>query len=631
MKPFTYIATAVAALALAGCTVHQTEAPPLSGPSDLALSVSMTSVPDTLSQDGGSQASIKATAKGPDGKAIAALPFRVEMRAPDASGTMVPQDFGTLSARTVVTGTDGVASVVYTAPAAPVGGVTGTCNGLTGICVEIVMTPTTNSFGSVQPTTTTIRLVPPGVILPPAGTPTASFTITPTPATQGSPVTFDASASTPGNGSTQITSYTWTFGDGSSGSGKTVQHTFGSAATFTVTLTVTNDRGIAASTSQGVTTAGISAPHPDFVFSPSTPTVSQLVVFNADITTAAAGHSITAFNWNFGDGTGATSTATGIVASHSFTTVGTYNVVLSVSDDLGAKATTSKAVTVSSAGGAAGQTTASFSFSPLSPAAGQPVFFNGSSSTAAPGHNVTNYAWDFGDGTTLAGSVATTSHAFSAAGNFNVQLTVTDDTGQKAVTKTPVTVTAASAGSLTAAFTASPTNPTSGTLVAFNGNTSTPLASITEFDWDFGDGTIINGTAGSAGCGASCGMIINHTYNTPANATFTVRLTVHDSSGNTNTATSTLSVTAGTDPVANFTISPNPATVGATVTVNGSASTAGAGAITSYQWNFGDSATIVTGNPATHSYSATGTYTIQLTVTQTNGKTNSTTHTIVIQ
>jgi len=52
---------ALLALALAasvGCTVHKTEAPPLSGPSELSLSLTMLATPDTLSQDGFSQSTI---------------------------------------------------------------------------------------------------------------------------------------------------------------------------------------------------------------------------------------------------------------------------------------------------------------------------------------------------------------------------------------------------------------------------------------------------------------------------------------------------------------------------------------------------------------------------------------------
>ena len=52
MKGLLTSAFLLAAVALAGCTVHQTEAPGLSGPSGLALSIEVTASPDSISQDG---------------------------------------------------------------------------------------------------------------------------------------------------------------------------------------------------------------------------------------------------------------------------------------------------------------------------------------------------------------------------------------------------------------------------------------------------------------------------------------------------------------------------------------------------------------------------------------------------
>src|SRR5262249_22111737 len=57
----------------------------------------------------------------------------------------------------------------------------------------------------------------------------------------GSACSFDASLSSDSDGT--ITSYTWAFGDGSSGSGAAVSHTYAAGATYAVTLTVVDDRG----------------------------------------------------------------------------------------------------------------------------------------------------------------------------------------------------------------------------------------------------------------------------------------------------------------------------------------------------------------------------------------------------
>src|SRR5262245_60356030 len=118
MKAFFPIAALLSLAALTGCTVHQTEAPALSGPSGLALTIRVAALPDSISQDGGSQSSIQVTAIGPDGNPKAAVPLRVDMF---VGG--VGQDYGTLSARTLVTNSSGVANVVYTAPPAQTAGI----------------------------------------------------------------------------------------------------------------------------------------------------------------------------------------------------------------------------------------------------------------------------------------------------------------------------------------------------------------------------------------------------------------------------------------------------------------------------------------------------------------------------
>jgi PKD repeat protein len=78
---------------------------------------------------------------------------------------------------------------------------------------------------------------------------TARFTFTPNPGKVGQPVTFDASGSSSGSG---IASYSWTFGDGTSGSGVSVPHTYTAANTYNVVLTVVDNAGKTASTSQQV-------------------------------------------------------------------------------------------------------------------------------------------------------------------------------------------------------------------------------------------------------------------------------------------------------------------------------------------------------------------------------------------
>src|SRR5207237_313493 len=238
----------------------------------------------------------------------------------------VAQDFGTLSARTLVTGNNGTATSVFTAPPAPPNGIFAPCpeSLLPGSCVTIIATATGTDLTAANPEGVVIRLTPPGLIVPPAGAPTASFTVTPTPVQMNLPATFDASASTPGTNATSL-NYAWTFGDGASASGRIVTHAFTQIGTFTVTLTVTNERGLSASTTQTVTVATSPLPTGDWVFSPTTPAAGDTVVFNATAVRAAPGRTIVSYNWNFGDNTPSQS---GVLTTHAFTTAATYNVVL---------------------------------------------------------------------------------------------------------------------------------------------------------------------------------------------------------------------------------------------------------------------------------------------------------------
>jgi PKD repeat protein len=83
--------------------------------------------------------------------------------------------------------------------------------------------------------------------------------------------------------------------------------------------------------------------------------------------------------------------------------------------------------------------TASFTWSPSSPSALDPVAFDGTSSHSNnSGGYIIDYQWNFGDGGT--GSGATPTHTYAAAGTYTVTLTVEDDAGLTATTSQTVTV-----------------------------------------------------------------------------------------------------------------------------------------------------------------------------------------------
>lgn len=72
--------------------------------------------------------------------------------------------------------------------------------------------------------------------------PNASFTASPTSGGAPLEVSFDASESSDPDGS--IVSYSWVLGDGANETGETITHTYNSAGTYTVELTVIDNDGV---------------------------------------------------------------------------------------------------------------------------------------------------------------------------------------------------------------------------------------------------------------------------------------------------------------------------------------------------------------------------------------------------
>jgi PKD repeat protein len=99
----------------------------------------------------------------------------------------------------------------------------------------------------------TIEASPPPPPPPPNAAPTASFSSS----CAAPSCSFDASGATDSDGT--ITSYTWDFGDGTSGGGVSTGHIYPQAGTYTVALTVIDDGGATATDSKSITVIGLTA------------------------------------------------------------------------------------------------------------------------------------------------------------------------------------------------------------------------------------------------------------------------------------------------------------------------------------------------------------------------------------
>jgi len=207
--------------------------------------------------------------------------------------------------------------------------------------------------------------------------------------------------------------------------------------------------------------------------------------------------------------------------------------------------------------------------------------------TVAGSSPVTQYAWDFGDGS-LAQSGFDVTHCYTHTGVFSVILVARDSNGcESNKTLTDYEVVGLPP---TATISASP-NQTCNTslLVHFTGSGTSTNGPIT-YEWYFGNG------------GTSAQQNPSETYST---GIYNPIFIVTDSIGCQDTAKTQIAVT---DVHAAFGASNTNACSGLTVQFNDSSNFAN-----SWLWNFGDGQTSTSQNP-THVYSATGTYTVSLVV-----------------
>jgi len=133
----------------------------------------------------------------------------------------------------------------------------------------------------------------------------------------------------------EIVSYLWTFGDGGTDTGPVVEHVYEQNGEYVVTLTVFDSEGKTASTSLTVEALN-PLPKAEFTYSPRSTMEDQPVVSASEEITFDGADSvddeeIVAYEWYFGD----TETASGQVVTHKYLYPGTYNVVLTVTDNDG--------------------------------------------------------------------------------------------------------------------------------------------------------------------------------------------------------------------------------------------------------------------------------------------------------
>lgn len=287
--------------------------------------------------------------------------------------------------------------------------------------------------------------------------------------------------------------YTWDFGDSSTGTGVAPTHTYATSGTYNVCLVVSDTAGICSDTICDTVNVNLVPPSCNATF---TTTVNNATAFF----TASPANLGWNYNWNFGDNT----TGTGIITSHQYQASGTYTVCLTIVDSANnCTSTICDTVTISISCAATFTNTGNANLQT----------FN-----ATPLNINWTYSWDFGDNTF--GNGVITTHTYTSTGTFTVCLTVTD-----------------SALNCTSTFcdtvniptqTTCPVTFTNVNLLGTQTFSAQPLSIFNTYTWTFGDNT--TGT----------GAVTTHTYLAPG--TYTVCVTMTTQLGCTSTFCDTVNV-----------------------------------------------------------------------------------------
>ncbi len=399
----------------------------------------------------------------------------------------------------------------------------------------------------------------------------------------GPPNTCDFNVSAnPGNGLdiyftsnvALFSSIFWDFGDGASGTGRSVSHIYSTTGTYNVCMYAVDTLGDSCFYCQPVT-AGSTHGNCWFAFNLDTNSTSSYFFWGLPSFPGSV------LSWDFGDG----STQTGTNVGHTYNAPGAYTVCMNESDSMGnVICSVCQVVPVGQAG------SCYFNSSP-NPFHSFTIDFQANSGL------LSTVTWDFGDGsgTDTGQSV---SHTFPAAGIFNVCITV-NTPGTPSCSYCDLVIVSGGGNTCAASF----ISTTLG-LTAYFIDMSAPAAnSGATYSWDFGDNS------------TSTARFPQHTYN--QSGSYNVCLTVA-AGGCTDTYCSLVRVDSTIiNPVgcqafyAIVQLSPFQVTV-----VNLSS-----GVNLSFNWDYGDGSSDTQPFPS-HVYASTGIYNLCLTVADGNGCTS---------
>ncbi|MCX6246170.1 MAG: PKD domain-containing protein [Bacteroidetes bacterium] len=380
--------------------------------------------------------------------------------------------------------------------------------------------------------------------------------------------------------STQIVTWDWNFGDGSShASIANPIHLYTLPGTYAVTLNVTNSNGCIQSKTSNVLV--IPSPAANFVY--STNNCSGSPVQFTDQSTTPYGY-IVKWTWNFGDGT---STTINLPASpnvtHSYAAGGTYVVTLAVKTADSCSALISHSIIVTSA------PAANFDY-PTVTCEGTAIQFTDLSQQNGGG-SLMNWNWDFGDPPSGINNFSTLQnpfHQFTTGGTHNVQLIVTNISTCRDTIIKSLNINAKPSANFTA------DTVCKGEITQFTDASVANAGTITSWLWSFGDGTT--------------SILQNPTHQYATSGSYQVLLTVTNTAGCIHDTTHMAQV--NTTPSAAFSYAQ---LCKGSPTQFQDMSTSTGGVIGQWQWDFGDGGTSTVQNPL-HTYVTSGIFNVRLIV-----------------
>lgn len=400
-----------------------------------------------------------------------------------------------------------------------------------------------------------------------AQAPTASFTI---PQNAGC-VPFSVQFT---NTSINATSWFWDFGNGNYSTSEHPVNIYLATGTFSVKLVARNAAGVADSV---IHTGMISASSPPIVNFSASSTTQCLE--NGTVSFTNLSSNFDSCIWDFGDGV----TSNALNPTHQYMSPGVYTVTLvGYNTAQGCSASISKNSHITILSNPAATFTANITSTCT---ANEPIAFQSQASSAI------SFQWQFGDGGTS--TLPNPVHVYGAAGIYTVTLITSNQLGCSDTVVMPsyIEIRSNPVPGIQSGVPLTGCNPVYASF-------STTAASVVSWSWDFGDTTTSQLPAPS------------HAYYNAG--TYPVHLQVTYANGCINQNTITL--TALPRPVSVYTVTNNQGCAPLNVTFTCTATGTG----NSYLWSFGDGTTSAQSAPV-HMYSASGTYTTGLTVTNSHG------------